>query len=278
MAPEQSRASDVTPAADLYALGVVTFEMLQGKKPFSGQTVAEIVGKHAKLPPPELPVMGGLESLVSWLLEKKPEDRPESAVVVAAEGERIQTLLSGSLTGRSDPALSSRSGDAIEPAPASSSSLRLLAVVAVLLVVIAVGGFLSWSPPAETPAPVQKVDRTELLQKALARRGLDQADLPLLKGAAALMEALERPSDPSRQADLQSLVVIAETAPVSQELLRAKLDRLDERVGKVRGPFELRYLELYKQVSAAHTPPELAEVARTVGGFQEELEKFQPGD
>ncbi|MCB9655422.1 MAG: serine/threonine protein kinase [Deltaproteobacteria bacterium] len=90
MAPEQAiEAATVGPAADLYSLGVITFEMLMGRPPFSGRTSMEVVLKHAieKLPP--MPPLGGLEILVRWLLEKVATDRPKSGDEVVGELDRL---------------------------------------------------------------------------------------------------------------------------------------------------------------------------------------------
>ncbi|MGI5132970.1 protein kinase domain-containing protein [Pseudonocardia sp. CA-107938] len=87
MAPEQFRSSAVTPAADLYALGCVLFELLTGQPPFHSVSALELGQKHLTEQPPPLTLLRhdvprDLELLVERLLRKKPEDRPESAVVV----------------------------------------------------------------------------------------------------------------------------------------------------------------------------------------------------
>src|SRR5919204_1229478 len=46
MAPEQFHSQPLTPAADQYALAIVAYEMLTGKKPFDGNTLAEIITQH----------------------------------------------------------------------------------------------------------------------------------------------------------------------------------------------------------------------------------------
>lgn len=78
MAPEQSQDPNVGPTADLYALGVVLYEMLDGRPPFDGPGRAEILVKHISLPAPELPPHAGLERIVAQLLRKLPSERPQS--------------------------------------------------------------------------------------------------------------------------------------------------------------------------------------------------------
>jgi serine/threonine protein kinase len=79
MAPEQVSDPAVGPGADLYALGVIMFEMLAGEPPFQGPGRTEVFVKHISEPPPALPPSDGLELVVAWLLEKRPEQRPRSA-------------------------------------------------------------------------------------------------------------------------------------------------------------------------------------------------------
>lgn len=79
MAPEQTQDPSVGPTADLYALGVVLYEMLTGVPPFTGVGRAEVMVKHITVPPPNAPPSAGLERLVQWLLRKLPSERPQSA-------------------------------------------------------------------------------------------------------------------------------------------------------------------------------------------------------
>jgi tetratricopeptide (TPR) repeat protein len=85
MAPEQAAADPATDhRADLYALGVVTYEMLAGQPPFGGRTPQQILGAHATETPAPLrtrrpAVPEPVADVVHRLLEKRPADRPQSA-------------------------------------------------------------------------------------------------------------------------------------------------------------------------------------------------------
>jgi formylglycine-generating enzyme required for sulfatase activity/serine/threonine protein kinase len=86
MSPEQTRGKDVDGRSDLYALGVVFYEMLTAKVPFDGQDSFSVGLKHINEPPPKLP--SSLEScqpIVSKLLQKKPADRYQSGFNLASD-------------------------------------------------------------------------------------------------------------------------------------------------------------------------------------------------
>jgi serine/threonine protein kinase len=84
MSPEQNNGYELTPATDVYSLGVILYEMLTGMAPFTGVTPAEIAEKHATVPPhPPREIVAAIpediERLVLHALEKRPEDRPANA-------------------------------------------------------------------------------------------------------------------------------------------------------------------------------------------------------
>lgn len=95
MAPEQVHDPSVGPAADLYALGVLMFEMLAGEPPFQGPDRATVFVKHISEQPPALPKSEGLELLVAWLLEKRPERRPKNADEVINAIDRLGIVPDG---------------------------------------------------------------------------------------------------------------------------------------------------------------------------------------
>ena len=89
MAPEQASADpSIDHRADLYALGVVAYEMLSGAPPFSGNQHQVIVAHMTQSPTPVDSVRPDVPEavcdLVMRLLEKKPEDRPQSASEVVS--------------------------------------------------------------------------------------------------------------------------------------------------------------------------------------------------
>ncbi|MER7503663.1 protein kinase [Nonomuraea pusilla] len=83
--PEQAQGLPLTPATDLYSLGVVAYECLAGRTPFQGDNQVAIALRHLHDPPPPLgvDVPAPVRDLVMGLLAKQPESRPGSAMEVA---------------------------------------------------------------------------------------------------------------------------------------------------------------------------------------------------
>ncbi|MFE2723546.1 serine/threonine-protein kinase [Kitasatospora sp. NPDC059327] len=86
MAPEQAEGQAVTPASDLYSIGVVGYELLTGHPPFVGESVLEVALKHIREPAPELPAAlpEAVRGLIATALAKKPADRFADAAAMAA--------------------------------------------------------------------------------------------------------------------------------------------------------------------------------------------------
>src|SRR4030095_3636363 len=84
MSPEQVRGIAADHRTDIFALGVVLYEMLTGRRAFSGDTAVDVMSAILKEDPPELPVAArgippALARVVTRCLEKNPASRFQSA-------------------------------------------------------------------------------------------------------------------------------------------------------------------------------------------------------
>ncbi|HEY1555245.1 MAG TPA: serine/threonine-protein kinase [Kofleriaceae bacterium] len=89
MAPEQCRGDKVDERVDLYACGVVLFELVAGQKPFVADDPIAIIRKQLEEAPPRLADVapghyGALEDVIARALSKSPDDRYASAIAMSA--------------------------------------------------------------------------------------------------------------------------------------------------------------------------------------------------
>ncbi len=87
MSPEQCEGAALDFRSDIYSLGVITYEMLTGQRPFDGGTT-ELIEKHVNAPPPDPRAMRSeiparVAEVVQMAMAKRPEQRPVSATAFA---------------------------------------------------------------------------------------------------------------------------------------------------------------------------------------------------
>ncbi len=132
-APEQAQGEIVSPAADVYALGIVMYEMLTGRTPFDGDTPVAVAMQHiqdAPIPPtqynPNIPQV--LEDIIMRCLEKVPEMRYRDgstlarALEVLGEEEMGEQLPSKLSSGGLKTAASASAFSTVPQRPANNGS------------------------------------------------------------------------------------------------------------------------------------------------------------
>jgi serine/threonine-protein kinase len=142
MAPEQLEGREVTTASDIYALGVVLYELFTGRKPFEGKTLAALTRQHREETPREPSRLVedidlAVERVILRCLDKDPRLRPPSALAVAAAlpgGDPLAAALAAGETPSPEMVAASGAMEGLSPAQAWGWVLGAAAVVALALV------------------------------------------------------------------------------------------------------------------------------------------------
>ncbi|HSG00888.1 MAG TPA: protein kinase, partial [Vicinamibacterales bacterium] len=149
MAPEQIEGEEADARTDIFAFGAVLYEMLTGRRAFTGKTQASLIGSIMRdVPAPagslSADVPGALDRIVARCLAKDPDERWQTARDLMKELEWI----AGGGAASDAPA-----GSAVAaPASASRGRFTRIAVPAAAALVAAVATWLA-TRPAEVPAP-----------------------------------------------------------------------------------------------------------------------------
>lgn len=171
LSPEQASGHAASPATDIYSLGIVAYECLAGKRPFTGESQVAIAMAQINEQPPPLPptVSQPVQNFVMAMIAKKPEERPASAAAVsraatalrrgdltaataavpaiaagiAAGDEATQLLAAGAATGAATRLLPAAGDDPVgadeppaEKKKRSPWTWPLIALIALLLLVL----------------------------------------------------------------------------------------------------------------------------------------------
>ncbi|MBQ6296789.1 MAG: Stk1 family PASTA domain-containing Ser/Thr kinase [Selenomonadaceae bacterium] len=202
--PEQARGGVITPKSDVYSLGIVLYEMLTNRLPFTGDNPVAIAMKHVEEEPispsryrPQIPPM--LEAIVCRAMSKSPEIRPSSFELVQ-ELSKVETALSVSVKSDPDatkvlprqeipPRRAVRQGlggqttqeetppeEPVEQKPFYKSKLFMMLMAVVLMVGFGVGIFAAFGKVWNTEETVT-VPEVKGKQLALARQILEDNKL-----------------------------------------------------------------------------------------------------
>jgi hypothetical protein len=131
LSPEQASGHAASPTTDIYSLGIVAYEALAGRRPFTGESQVAIAMAQINEAPPELPVTVAepVRNLVYACIAKKPEDRPGSAANLS---RAAQALRRGDLDAATAAVPSLGGGETaftqlLMPAGGSTTATRVLA-------------------------------------------------------------------------------------------------------------------------------------------------------
>ena len=170
LAPEQATGKPATPSTDIYSLGIVAYEALAGRRPFTGDNQMAIAMSQIKDAPPALPdeLDPAVTELIMACLAKKSVMRPATALELAQRAEKI--------SGKAPRGqFNTRMIDTVPPVPQTTAIIETVETkaekpaaiwpwvsVVVVLILTAVGVVIAMlSQPAPTPSPTPTPTKTE---------------------------------------------------------------------------------------------------------------------
>lgn len=251
MSPEQCRSRDVGPATDVYAMGVILFELLAGEPPFLGETSVDVMVQQLVVEPPPVKNRGvrrepppALEAIARACLSKKAESRPTASELRAqlrafAEGKDATTLALEASHERVAAATRSRDERAIGAAVTQDEGVNVRHATvfvwgfgpkveariraALALVGVRTSGWTADAPPTDEPVDAVVIAGDEQASRRLERLRAT----PALARTPALVA--EVPSADRTPALIRSGASDVSLASVGEDVLVQKLVRLLRR-------------------------------------------------
>lgn len=232
MAPEQIRGQEIDPRTDIYALGTILYEMVTGKKPYTGNTPIEISLKHLNDPVPrprqslrDIPPQ--VENVIMKAMAKKPDDRFRDMGSFIAAMQKIIQKQGGSPTRPVVPVSARTDTKENEEARKKRPKARVYGVgLGALVFVVLAGALVYW----QVLLPAERIEEATQVA-SLAPQTVEATDIPTatLQPATPTPEPTKTPTPkPTRTAESKNIVPTT-TEPVSGNTIhRSNLSRVLE--------------------------------------------------
>jgi len=218
LAPETILGEKLTAASDVYSTGVLFFELLAGRRPFTAPRLVDMVKAHTSTAPPSLAALrpdlpSSLVAVVERCLAKRPDERFASfkalaeALALTREGPSIAPAVDFARTTRAAGAArdgtAARSAPAERPAPAAAKRRpAVIALTGLCLLLFAV-----CLVPGPRPAPPSVVARTVgPVSAAVAWQGVDEAmDYEVWRDESVVMRGVAEARGTTATVELRGL-------------------------------------------------------------------------
>ncbi len=290
LSPEQAQGHAVTATSDLYSIGVMLYEMLTGRLPFTGDSAVSIALKHLQEPPPPMTIPGdgpgpepNLENVVLGALAKDPAARWQSAQDFAEALEACRPyveahLSNGEVTqdtavyGAVPVPVTAPEPPRSDPPEPDEGRRRRWPAITFGLLLLALVGLMAFAFTREEKAEVPKVTSLQLpeARERLDRSGFERVEVERERSPAEVDRVLRQDPDPGEEASKEDAVkLIVSAGP-----------------GKVRVPsvrntqLELAIRELEKQdlkVTADPQPSSTVRKGFAIGTSPEEGTEVERG-
>lgn len=219
MAPEQAQGTEVDGRADIYALGIILFEMLTGKQPYEADTPMAVAIKHITDPVPQIrqtnpKLPEGMETIIQKAMAK---DRNERFATALDMTNALREVARGTTTRL--PTRQARVGTTVTATPAAATDARalpqkrafnmLFVIVPIVAIAALAGGFFLFNgiqTPRNTEAPVRTAPPAPQASETPAS-GSVATSVPVVIAESTSTETLPPPTETVTQTPVPSAPV-----------------------------------------------------------------------
>ncbi len=238
MAPEQATGSALDERCDLYAVGVILYQMTTGHLPFDGAGAMEVLTRHvneAPVPPrqrqPDAPISEAMERLILRALEKDPAKRPQTAEQfrdeLLAVPDQARSAARATTPSRSTTPVPGGGGPLQAPRR-TWRGLWIAGIATVVLAILAVTAAIRRQPPRGPAAPAgPTASRDAALARTLMLQSGEREQAGNLAAARDLLEAALTADPDNAEAHYRLATLLLDKNPVRARAEYETSRRLD---------------------------------------------------